>query len=85
MKTTNMCFGFITPDQRSYGNENCRVLGGDCPGFDACPFYKSIEQHESDRLAAYKRLATLPEKKQYHIALMYYRGKMPWRENDGKQ
>ena len=83
-KIAEICFGFIPPEERKKQDEACRALEGACPGFDDCLFYKNAKRHEADRLEAYKRLSMLPEKKQAHIALMYYRGKMPWRKNDGK-
>lgn len=80
METNEMCFVYIPPEQRSYLNEDCRALSGYCPGFDACPFYKSNEQHEADRQAANMRLRALPLERQTHIALKYYHGKTPWRD-----
>ncbi len=83
-KITERCFGFIPPEERNKKNEVCKALEGACPGFATCPFYKSAKQYGADRREAYKRLSMLPGKRQEHIALMYYRGKMPWRKNDGK-
>ena len=42
-----------------------------CDG-DKCPFYKSREQHEADRLAAWDMLQALPEPRRSELLKRYH-------------
>lgn len=62
-------------------HNQCRVLadGRRCKP-NSCEFFMTRAAISESRTNAYKRLATLPEEQQQHIAVKYYDGKMPWRK-----
>ncbi len=47
--------------------------------FGKCSFYKTAEELERSKLAAFARIARLPYAQQCYIAGQYYGGKFPWR------
>jgi hypothetical protein len=53
-----------------------------CPGLGRCSFFRTRWAHEEDLEAANARLRALPEQVQQDIAWGYYKGRMPWRENE---
>ena len=62
----------------------CKALVCDCPGALECPFYKTKAQLEDEKERAFERIRSLPEYRQLGIAIKYYGGQMPWRD-DGRR
>lgn len=62
----------------------CRALDGNCPGYAACRFYKPQWKQEKERRLVHARLRALPMERQQAIADKYYKGAMPWRENENE-
>lgn len=61
----------------------CIAAIGVCPGYGACPFYKTKRQHREGRRQANGRIRRLPAEIQAKIANKYYDGDMPWRGEIG--
>ncbi len=65
-------------------NQCFALKGGKCTAlnicvcYGKCSFYKTEEEHERGRLAAFARIARLPYGEQYIIAEEYYSGAYPW-------
>lgn len=57
----------------------CSALGGSCPGYADCAFYKSKGQQDAEQRRTNARLKRLPLKTQRRIAEKYFSGEMPWR------
>ena len=62
----------------------CRALTVNCPGYAACGFYKPRWKYEKDQRMAYTKLRALPMDRQQEIADKYFKGAMPWRENENE-
>lgn len=54
------------------------MVGNRCPGYAACPFYKTVDQQRLDKQAARERIAALSPEHRRYIAEKYYRGETPW-------
>lgn len=65
-------------------NGSCRALDGNCPGYAGCGFYKPRWKYEKDRRLMQVRLRALPLDRQQKIADKYFKGAMPWRENENE-
>lgn len=65
-----------------YGS--CRALDGNCPGYSGCGFYKPRWKYDKDQRMAYEKLRDLPMEQQQDIADKYFKGAMPWRENENE-
>ena len=50
-----------------------------CTGSTCC-FYKTTEEQNESCKKADDRLASLSKDQQSHIALKYYKGRMPWQK-----
>jgi len=65
-------------------NGKCRALEGNCPGYAACKFYKPKWKLEKEQKQANRKLSALTMERQQHIADLYFKGRMPWRENENE-
>ncbi len=65
-------------------NKCFALKGGECTALNViacrgkCSFYKTAEEHERGRLAAFVRISQLTEAEQYVISMLYYKGASPW-------
>lgn len=50
----------------------------------SCPFHQTAEQKAQSCEAWKRRMNSIPEDAQKHIAETYYKGKMPWRDAAGE-
>ena len=78
-KMDEVCYAYIPADQRGYRSASCKALVQNCPGFNVCPFYKSLNRHAEDVETAYRRIRSLPWALQKRIARIYYFDDFPWR------
>lgn len=61
---------------------SCKVLTCNCPGYAKCAFYKPRWKAEKDQRLANAKLRALPMERQQVIADAYFKGKMPWRNEN---
>ena len=59
----------------------CSALKVNCPGYQACKFYKPRWALEKEQRRIDQRLSRLPLEQQARIAEKYDGGEMPWRES----
>ena len=60
----------------------CSALKVNCPGYQACRFYKPRWALEKEQRRIDQRLIRLPMEQQERIAEKYFEGRMPWRGNE---
>ena len=58
--------------------KGCQILTDSNRCEQDCPFRKSQATADADRLQSGRRLASLSEECQQHIADTYYQGERPW-------